>query len=316
MKLLPRILDRIAFVRVEFISADEYRTDVYILRNEVLGAGDWNAMKGCLAVAVVCGCGVVTKPDGAEITARVKADADTFLWSSAGGGTSFVRRDRLQKLSDALAGHNIVPVRVFCAVSAADFEKTTEEFARQLYADLQWRMLVRPTPEASAVAQTLVRRLGFPVLGVFLLLLTANAVLSPRVNARWQTLQTELAARERTASGSASADARQRKLLAEFSAAPGVSRAVFCDRIARAVPERVVLTTLEVEPLAKRFEAGKPLLRQEHIAVICGTAPAAVDVSVFVQRLSQTDCCREVRLANVEKDRDGDRLLFRIETAL
>lgn len=316
MRLLPRILGRIAFVRMEFTPSDGCRTDVYIWRRGVVEPGDWAAAKGCFAAVVVCGHGVVTKPDDAEMTARVKADAGTFLWSSANGRTSFVRRDRLYAVEEELAVRNIVPVRVFCADAAGDFGPAAGEFVRQLYDGLRWRSLVRLTRESSAAAQTLVRRAAFPLLGAFLALLAANAVFSPRLNARRQMLQTDLTARERTASGAASADARQRRLLSEFSAAPGVSWAVFCDRIARAVPDRVVLTTLEVEPLVKRFEAGKPLQRLENRVVVCGTAPAAADVSVFVQRLSQAECCRDVRLANLEKERDGDRLTFRIETAL
>ena len=73
---------------------------------------------------------------------------------------------------------------------------------------------------------------------------------------------------------------------------------------------------MDVEPLVKRFEAGKPLQRLENRVVVCGTAPAAADVSAFVQRLSQTGYGRDVRLVNLEKERDGDRLTFRIETAL
>lgn len=316
MRLLPRILGRIAFVRMEFTPADGCRTDVYIWRRSGMAQGDWAAAKGCLAAVVVCGHGVVTKPDDAEITTRVRADAGTFVWSSANGRTSFVRRERLQNLPDEFAAHRIVPVRVFCADAAGDFGTAAEEFARQLYDGLRWRSLVRLTHESSAAAQTLVRRAAFPVLGVWLALLAANAVFSPRLNARRQMLQTEFTARERAASGSASADARQRKLLAEFSAVSGVSRAVLCDRIARAVPDRVVLTALDVEPLVRRFEAGKPLQRLDNRVVVCGTAPAAADVSAFVQRLSQTGYGRDVRHVNLEKERDGDRLTFRIETAL
>jgi len=316
MRLLPRILGRIAFVRMEFTPADGCRTDVYIWRRSGMAQGDWAAAQGGLAAVVVCGHGVVTKPDDAEITVRVRADAGTFVWSSANGRTSFVRRERLQNLPDEFAAHRIVPVRVFCADAAGDFGTAAEEFARQLYDGLRWRSLVRLTHESSAAAQTLVRRAAFPVLGVWLALLAANAVFSPRLNARRQMLQTEFTARERAASGSASADARQRKLLAEFSVVSGVSRAVLCDRIARAVPDRVVLTALDVEPLVRRFEAGKPLQRLDNRVVVCGAAPAAADVSAFVQRLSQTGYGRDVRLVNLEKERDGDRLSFRIETAL
>ena len=143
------------------------------------------------------------------------------------------------------------------------------------------------------------------MLGLFLCLLAANAAVAPSLNTRRQTLQKELSARERTASTAADATDRQRTLLAEFSARPAVSRAVVCDRIAEAVPAQVVLTRLAVEPLTKRFEAGKPLQRQERTAV-----------STFVERLAGAACCRTVRLTNVERERDAERLVFRIEIGL
>lgn len=316
MKLLPLILHRIAFVRMEFTSADEWTTDVYIRRRGGVETGDWESAKGCLVATVICGQGVVTKPDDSQIVARIQADTETFLWSSADGQTSFVRRDRLKHAQEELAAHGVVPIRIFCADTTTDFEKTADQFTTQLHAALRWRALLRPTPESSTIAQTLVRRVGLPVLGLFLLLLMLNALFSPQLQARRQSLQTEFTAREQTSSTAATTGVRQRELLAEFAARPSVSRAVLCDRIAGAVPERIVLTRLEVEPLTKRFEAQKPLQRREGVAVVYGTAPAAGDVSAFVQRLSELTCCREVRLANVEKERDGERLLFRIETAL
>ena len=314
--MLSRILNRIAFIRAEFAPDGTCRTETYLWQRGGLAPAERAAAKNMLSAVVACGHGVVTKPDGAELVARVKADAGTFLWSAAGGRTSFVRRERLQKLRAELAGEGVVPVAVFCTDAAADFGQVVEGFARQLYDSLRWRALFRFTPGSSAVAQAVARRIRIPVLGAFLLLLAANAAFSPQLNARRQALQTELAARERTASGAASADARQRKLLAEFAAGAGVRRAVLCDRIGRAVPARAVLTALDVEPLAKRFEAGKPLQRRENTVVVSGTAPAAADISDFVQRLAGTGCCREVRLTHVEKERDGDRLAFRIETAL
>ena len=316
MKLLSRILNRIVFIRAEFAADGSCRTEVFLWRTGGMAPSERSAAKGLLAAVVVCGHGVVTKPDGSQIAARIKADPETFLWSSAGGGTSFVRRERLGALTEELAAEGIVPVRIFCADAGAGFETLAEEFARQVYADLRWRSLVRPSAESSAAAQAVVRRAALPVLGLFLCVLAANAVFSPRLNARRQALQQQITARERTASNAASAGARQRELLAEFSKRPAAPWAVVCDRVAGAVPERVVLTQLAVEPLTKRFEARKPLQRLEGRVVVCGTAPEASDVSAFVRQLSEEVCCRGVRLMHVEMERDGDRLAFRIETAL
>jgi len=146
MKLLPRILNRIAFVRAEYAADGSCRTEVFAWRAASLSPADRTAAKNALAVLVVCGHGVVTKPDDAQITARVKADPGTFLWSSANGLTSFVRRERLDALTEELAAEWIVPVRIFCADAAADFGLTAAELARQLYAGLRWRAPPPPPP--------------------------------------------------------------------------------------------------------------------------------------------------------------------------
>lgn len=316
MKLIRRILNRIAFIRAECLPDGSFQTEVQLWRSGALAPAERSAAKNAMAVVVVCGHGVVTKPDDSSVAARVGADPETFLRSAVGRSVSFVRRDRLQPLTEELSGEGIVPVRIFCTDSAADFGVAANEYARQLYAELTWKALLRPSADGSAALQPLIRRCALPVLGLFLLLLAANAVLSPRLAARQQALQAELTIRERSQTESASADRRRQSLLAEFAPRYAVRRSVLCDRIAEAAPDRITLTALSVEPLAKRFEAEKPLLRREGTVVIGGTAPAAADVSAFVQRLSALRCCRDVRLANVERERDSNRLTFRIETAL
>lgn len=262
-----------------------------------------------VVLVTVTGHGTLSKPAASELAARVRSDEETFLWNDHDDLISFVRRERLQGVLAELSEAGIHPQAVFVALAPdAAVARWREGF--------RWRQLLRPTAEGSSLAQAVVRRAALPVLGLFLCLLAANAAVAPSLNTRRQTLQKELSARERSASTAADATDRQRTLLAEFSARPAASRAVVCDRIAEAVPAQVVLTQLSVEPLTKRFEAGKPLQRQEQTAVVAGTAPAAGDVSTFVERLAGAACCRTVRLTNVERERDAERLVFRIEIGL
>ena len=262
-----------------------------------------------VVIVTVTGHGTLSKPADSQLAARVRDDGATFLWSEHDGRIAFVRRERLQGVLTELSEAGIHPQVVFVALAPdAAVARWREGF--------RWRQLLRPTAEGSSLAQAVVRRAALPVLGLFLCLLAANAAVAPSLNTRRQTLQKELSARERSASTAADATDRQRTLLAEFSARPAASRAVVCDRIAEAVPAQVVLTRLAVEPLTKRFEAGKPLQRQELTAVVAGTAPAAGDVSTFVERLAGVACCRTVRLTNVERERDAERLVFRIEIGL
>ncbi len=261
--------------------------------------------KGVAAVTV-SGHGTIVKPADSQLAARVRDDGATFLWSEHDGRIAFVRRERLQGVLAELTGAGIHPQAVFVALAP-------DAAAARWREGFRWRQLLRPTAEGSSLAQAVVRRVALPVLGFFLCLLAANAALAPSLGTRSRTLQAELSVRERTASTAADVTTRQRALLEEFSAQPSVPRAVVCDRIAAAVPEQVVLTQLAVEPLAVRFEAEKPLQRQERTVVIAGTAPAAGDVSAFVERLAGAAHCRTVRLTHVERERDAERLVFRIE---
>lgn len=262
-----------------------------------------------VAVVTVSGHGTVSKPADSQIAVRVRDDAATFLWSEHAGQIAFVRRERLQGVLAELTGAGIRPQAVFVALAP-------DAAAARWREGFRWRQLLRLTAEGSSLAQAVVRRAALPVLGLFLCLLAANAALAPSLGTRRRTLQKELSARERTASTAADATDRQRALLEEFSAPLSVPRAVMCDRIAAAVPEQVVLTRLAVEPLTKRFEAGKPLQRQERTVVVAGTAPAADDVSAFVERLTAATSFRAVRLTHVERERDAEQLVFRIEIGL
>lgn len=314
MNLLARIFGRIAFVRAEFTADGTCRTEAFLRHGGVLAPADRSAAKSNLCCIAVCGHGVVTKPDGSEIAVRVKADPKTFLCSTVGSRTSFVRRERLQPLLDELTAAGIVPVRLFCAEAGVEFGAQVDDFAGQLLDGLRWCGIVGVTPEASATAQALARRTALPVLGLMLCLLAVNAVLIPRLDTRRQALRAAIAAREQSVSNASTSEASLQELLSAFVVRPHTPQAVVCDRIAGAVPERIVLKRLAVEPLSKRFEGGKPLQRRENLIVIIGTAQAVSDVSAFVRELSELACFRDVRLTSMEKERESDYLTFCIET--
>lgn len=311
MKLLPSVLGPVWVLDVALTS--DGRT-IAAWRCKAGGAPqraeyDAAAVAKSAAVVTVAGHGTIAKPAASEVAARVRGDGETFLWSERDDRIAFVRRERLQGLLDELAAAGVHPQRIAVGVPPS-------EAAQEFFAALRWRALLRPSAAGSALAQALVRRLALPVSGLVLGLLAANAALAPSLGARRQALQTECTARERTDSAAAGITARQRALLAEFGAPAAVWRAAVCDRIAAAVPDKVVLTRLAVEPLTRRFEAAKPLQRQERTVVVEGTAPAAGDVSAFVERLTAERRCRTVRLTNVERERDAERLVFRIEIGL
>lgn len=119
-------------------------------------ACDPAAVAGGVAVVTVRGHGVVTKPLAAEtVVARVRAEGGTFLHSEAGDEVSFVRRERVHPVLSELERNEIRPQFVGVALSP---EAAAEAFRKAL----RWRLLLRLTPEGSALARAVVRRGGVP----------------------------------------------------------------------------------------------------------------------------------------------------------
>lgn len=309
MKLLPRLFPVVRVLEIVF-SKEEHTIISWRCRFRstlVRETYDAVAVAREIVLLTISGQGVVSKPVGSEIAARIRKDPQTFLWSERDETIAFVRRDHVQEVCEKLLAANIYPQRIAVAV-------TPDEIVREFYTSFRWRTILHPTVETSALAQSLVRRIALPVLALFLGVLAVNAILSPSLGRRRQMMQSELEAYERSNSAQIDATTRQKALMAEFAASRQTSCALLCDRIAADVPDRVILTQLSIDPLTKRFEAMKPLQRQEYTAIVSGTAEASSDISAFAVQLARESCFRQVRFVNVE--REGTQLLFRIEIAL
>ena len=312
MKLLSRILGSVRVLEVT-LTAGGYTVRTWSCKPggipQQVDQVPESVARSIVAVTFA-GHGVISKSSEATgVSARVRSDAETFVWNEREGVFSFVRREKLRPVLGELAGAGIYPQCLLVA-------EPPEDAARTVLGRLRWRMLVRPTAEGSALAQAVVRRMGLPILGLFLVLLTANTVVSPSVGIRRQALQSALAAREQADSETAETDARRRELLVAFAVRPEMLRTVVCDRIAAAVPERVTLTALEVEPPEKWSEIGKPLRRQVHVVVVCGEAESAAEISKFVGKLTAEEAFGEVRLVQMERNTHEGQLTFRIGIGL
>ena len=231
MKLLSRILGSVRVLEVT-LTAGGYTVRTWSCKPggipQQVDQVPESVARSIVAVTFA-GHGVISKSSEARgVSARVRSDAETFVWNEREGVFSFVRREKLRPVLGELAGAGIYPQCLLVA-------EPPEDAARTVLGRLRWRMLVRPTAEGSALAQAVVRRMGLPILGLFLVLLTANTVVSPSVGIRRQALQSALAAREQADSETAETDARRRELLVAFAVRPEMLRTVVCDRIAAAV---------------------------------------------------------------------------------
>ena len=264
--------------------------------------------QGIWAVTVQ-GQGVVSKPSSAPgVAGRVTSDPATFVWSESEGVVSFVRRERLQPILDELAGQQIFAQHI--AVG-----EPPQKVAQEFYAGLRWGDLLRIGDRASSLSQAVGRRLLPGVLGLFLILLGANAAVSGSLQTERQQLQALSEQRQRSGRMQAEGVAERERLLADFSRKPAIPYSLLCDRIGACVPEEVRLTLLDVEPLSQRFEAGKSLQRILQHVIVGGECSRSSQIGSFVEGLANSRIARSVRLTSVESTRDG-ALQFRIDLEL
>lgn len=255
MKLLPRILNRIAFVRAEYAADGSCRTEVFAWRAASLSPADRTGGEKHprRAGRLRAWCRYETRRR-ADYGARQGRSRDFPV--ELGERPDLLRASGAARCTDrrTCGGRDRSGAHLLRRCRGG-FRADGGGTRRQLYAGLRWRSLLRPTPESSAAAQAGCAPCGASGAGAAALPAYGERPAFAAMNARRQALKAELAARERSASNAASSGSRQRELLAEFSKRPGCTagRRMRPDR--RAVPERVVLTQLAVEPLTKRFEA-------------------------------------------------------------
>ncbi len=309
MKPFPPIL----FLTAEYDASGRYALSARRQNGEEVVVAWTPLVRSHIVAVVVCGHGVITKPADGDIARRVEADEDTFLSSRSGDDVSFFRRERMSSLESDLALRGIVPADRFCTAKAADIPAAAAIYAERVRTATSPRRLLRPSDTSSAVLQACTRRIYIPVLCVWLSLLSANAFISAKLNSERERLRGELSAREHRESRRTADNESERSLIRAFSERPSVPRAVVCDRIAAAVPEPIRLRSIGVEPLVKRFEAGKPLLRRENNVTVIGSAPSSAAVSEFVARLSASGVFRSVNLASIERERNSSTLDFEID---
>ncbi len=312
MKIFPPIL----FLAAEYNASGGYT--LYALRQngDDAGAVDAAPIRNHAVAVIICGRGVISKPADSDTARRVETDTDTFLSTRSGDTVAFFRRDRMSALESDLAERGTVPVGMFCTTKAADLPTVTAICAERIRGSINARHLLSPTDTGSAVLQAIVQRTYRPFLGGLLLLLAANALISPRLNSETERLRGELAARERSESRRTADNESEQALVRALSSRPDTPYAVICDRIAASVPEAVRLLSVEVEPPAGRFEAGKPLRRRKNTATITGSAPSSSTVSEFMSGLSASGLFRSVNLISIEHERKAAMLSFRIDLEL
>ena len=324
MKLLHNILNRVNVLMVEYSTAESYSLRLMECRwrggavecgdgEEVVDLADVRKKLTAFPVVVsVAGYGVITRQadTAADIVAKVTATGSGFRWTRQGNDISFMREEQLKPLTDALAEIKAKVAAVQCAMMVKDV-------AERYYTEqVNLKTLLKPSATGSAMAQYAAGRLKLPVLGIILLSLMVNTMVSPGMRAEHETANMELQALRRTIGQADDATKRQQELIREYDRTLPLCISFICDRLAAAVPEDITLTSLAVQPPLRSIENGKKTTFAEDAVEITGEASGAGDVSDYIVRLNGLGIASQVRLASMEQDGESGMFGFKIEIEL
>ena len=343
MSLLRKILGQYFILRVSYTGHEAFSMSLCAIGGDVAAESEeWEdvevdgikeRVKKSLLLVVVGGYGVISKEISAssEIAAKVREDEGHYLWRESDGVITFVRAQQLEKFFaelDSTGVHSLGTLLVAGGGVASQSNGTatadsstggaansdeTLRLAEDFFArNATFKRALTPSETGSLVAMALFHRIKLPVLGIVLLALVANTMLSSGVRARYNVTSARLERLKESSEHDRELSQGRRQAMAEFSKGIGYRYAVLCDRIARAMPPRITLTQLVVQPLAKKIEEGrKPQIEQRAI-VVSGTSPDPQSISAYVSVLQKQSFAGKVKLTSIEQNRDNPAIGFTI----
>lgn len=332
--ILQRIVGPLTVLCIRFEDADRYATHLFILEGYRAGCRilresaepDAAALKKACAgrpvLISVSGYGVVTKPtENTAIVGKVTSDPETFAWSFSderedSGSISFVRREQVEPFLENLFGKGVPAADIRYAAATDDPEREARRQAEGFYRNLSWRTLLRSSLEGRMAAKAAERRLRLPVLGVMLLLLVVNTLVSGSLQERRAQLRTVLSAREKKMERSQERTAGRTAIVADFTRRLPYRHALLLDRAASHVPPSVTLISLAVQPMLKTLEDGHDPVCAYGFLTIRGRTQDAGSVSALMGGLKSEPLLREARLEGLEQNRESGETEFKIAVAL
>lgn len=243
-----------------------------------------------------------------------------FLWereSFSGDGMKivFTRKERIEALSAVLEKQKVPVAGIHLSPSVDEREYESYLF-RFFQEELKWKVLMEPTERGSCLCTLLRRKLRLPVLVCLLSLLLVNFLWNDTLRKRHSLLQAELTRVERNVSARDKHSREVERVVNEYRRTGNRRNAFIVDRMAAVIPPEVVLESLEIGPLLKVYEKGKPLSIRDGLLRCKGRCAITEKITRFIGELTKTDFAREVKLISLERERDTGQSLFKIEIRL
>lgn len=331
MNAINKILNRVNVLTVIFSDAENHtlslakcRFHKHALECSVTQIADIHEIRTELSdfpvIVLVGGYGVITKDitTSANITDKVRAADGDFLWSKQADSISFVRRQQIDKIQRSVEELKTKLVNTVCIkydknLDSEHLKQIIEDIVHRHYSEgLKLKNIIRPSLHGSALAYLIASRIKLPVSGIVLFALMINTIFSSKVQGKYESARTELDLLRKTVLLSDDVSRKQQEIIREYSTVLPFRISLMCDRIAACIPESILLSSMDVQPLTRSLEEHKKPVLANNLIAVCGESSIYESVAEYVSGLSEQAFASKIRLVSVEKNRDRDVFVFKI----
>ena len=273
-------------------------------------------------VLTISGKGVISKiyKENSEELKRITEQPNDFLFASENVGDgmlklTFLRRNLYDILCEELNIENFTLVEV-----RIDANNNPEQEARKAAEDF-WtskfsiKEAFAPSIRSSSLLSLVAKKVSLPVLLFLIVVLLINFFVQQNIANQLQEQQIRLAQTKRNTAQVEKNLGEKQQILNQLSNEPRFSYAWIADQIASVVPDEIILTELEIQPLKDRIQENKPVNVEKNKILIKGQSLNPASVTDFTDSIQVLGAFGPVQLTMHNKDRN-DHYLFTLDVSL
>lgn len=333
MSALSKFIRKISIIRASFngskfdfhllvISRDKDELKVIQSSENVVMADITGKNLDTPLILIISGKGVVTKDFRAESeeSRQITNHPEEFLFASESTGESTLRITFLRrKMYDSLCHHMnierlpVIEVRID-AGNNAELEaiKAAEEFWT---AEAGIKEIMAPSLHSSTLLSILAKQLLLPVLGILLVVLLANFLVQQNLASRLNDQQVRMSHAQKTSAQAEKISGQKQQVLNDLVSEIHYPYSWIADRIASVVPDDIVLSELEIQPLSGKIQANKPVVADENKVVVKGRCRNPESVTSLTDSIHSFGIFSSVQLNVLNRD-GNNNYQFNIDISL
>lgn len=263
-------------------------------------------------ILTISGKGIISKnyKENSEELKRITEQPDDFLFASENMGdgilrVTFLRRHLYESLCKELVVEKLSLVEVRIDANN-DPEQEAQKAAEDFWtSEFGVKEAFTPCMRSSCLMSLVAKKILLPVLLFLIVVLLINFFVQQNIGSQLQEQQTLLAQTKRNTAQVEKNLGEKQQLLDQLGNEAKFPYAWIADQVASVVPNEMILTELNIQPLRDRIQNNKPVTTENNKVVIKGRSINPTSVTDFIDSIHGLGVFGAIQLTMHNKDRDN-----------